>query len=102
MAARRRADRRGARTLALRLVTLSACHGTRRDHVENLGEAVFEIGHLAAVLDDVRGPPGLLLLGQLAGVALVDRGVAARAGALGPALLRRDHGDRGVEQAVHV
>src|SRR5205085_1693810 len=58
---------------------------------------------LCAVVDrDVGGALRLLVLGELARRALADGLVAARAGALGPELLGRDHGDRRIEGAVHV
>ena len=47
------------------------------------------------------GPLGLLLLVELAGVALADQGVAAGLGAGAAHLVGGDDGDAGVEDALH-
>ena len=65
------------------------------------GQRPLEVLDRAVVRDHVLGPRGLLLLGELARLALVDQGVAARLGALAAHLLGGDDGDGRVEDALH-
>ena len=71
----------------MRAAALLSLH--RRSFVEQRGQRLLEVLERAVVADHVLGPLGLLGLGQLARLALVDQRVAARLGALRGAPRRR-------------
>ena len=70
--------------------------------LDQRGQRPLEVLDRAVVLDHVVGPGRLLLLGELARLALVDQRVPARLGALAPHLVGGDDGDRGVEDPLQL